>query len=730
MYRDVEREPLPLFLREANLKKLSGHLFVSAKDFQITLNLLEGKLANGMSTRFDEKLSVILHLMGGISEEQYNFLSGLHQFSDDQVAGILLDQNFAKKKDIYYARIYQLRRIAISTFALQRGKWIFTAGEADPPLRETFDIPLAGILVEGARAIDHVSVYANRWQHSVPVLFSEIPQDVEIYYTDAEREFFAAVQAQRQRSCQELIARLNLVPIEFWRRLLAFHLLGIVEFAQGEESPDLTAEIAALLELNRRLQESPGSGAALLGLPATAPPTEFASARAGLLARFAPERFGSGAAPEIKSIARAVCLHLRELTPGRAPWPDATTRPGLWHDEATASGTTPVPAAPAPEPAEKTGGEPPAAIRIELPGEESADEPSRGDDYGELTAEDIVFEPSSEAPLERFADKADGGHVDEPHLLSLVDEEIVVATAPPGRSPRPAEKADRGTIDEPHLLSLNDEEIVVPPPAPSRSRSLPEDWSMAETPPPTAGDQDDERIVDAEEQAIPALLREEDIVDEAAADSEPELLSDTELVVEPEAPPADAPLEAEPLSGAEWIVDEDEAAARTPLGDEPEGVVPPPAPEFAPVAAPPPLRMVNADHERAWELLLQAKELYEKHDHAGAVPLLRKAIKLEPNQGDFYYLLGICQGESELTRNDAEVNLKKAIELKSWSADPVYALGVLYRGQGKMKLAERCFQRVKEIAYEHTGASRALVDLRRQKGGGKYVPPAPARKKR
>jgi len=146
------------------------------------------------------------------------------------------------------------------------------------------------------------------------------------------------------------------------------------------------------------------------------------------------------------------------------------------------------------------------------------------------------------------------------------------------------------------------------------------------------------------------------------------------------------------------------------------------------VAAPPSLRMADADHEKAWDLLLQSKELYEKHEYARAVPLLKKAIRLQSNQGDFYYLLGLCQAEAEVTMNEAELNLKKAIELKSWSADPVYALGVLYRGQGKVKLAERCFQRVKEIAYEHTGASRALIDLRRQKVGGKGKPP-PAKKK-
>jgi tetratricopeptide (TPR) repeat protein len=144
---------------------------------------------------------------------------------------------------------------------------------------------------------------------------------------------------------------------------------------------------------------------------------------------------------------------------------------------------------------------------------------------------------------------------------------------------------------------------------------------------------------------------------------------------------------------------------------------------FSPVAAPPAPNVATAAHERAWEMLLHSKELYEQRDFDNAISLLKQAIKLEPAQGDFYYLLGLCQSESEVMKNDAEINLKKAIELKSWSADPVYALGILYHSQDKMKLAERCFQRVKEIAYDHTGASRALVDLRRQKAGSKSKTP-------
>jgi tetratricopeptide (TPR) repeat protein len=600
MYHDIEREPVSFFLREVNLKKLSGHLFVNAKDFQITLNFMDGKLANGMSTRFDEKLSVILHLMGRITEEQYNFLSGLHQFSDDQVAGILLDQNFAKKKDIYYARIYQLRRIAISIFALQRGVWIFTAGEPDPPLRETFEIPLEGILVEGARAVDHIATYANKWHFAVPVLFSEIPMAVEIYFTESERDFFAALQQQGGLSCREHIARLNLVPLDFWRSMLAFHLMGIIEFEKGEEGPDISVEIADLLEFEQKLRAAPANDPGLLGLPASAPAAAVAAARDKLLERFAPERFGSAASPEIKNLAREVCRRL------------------------SAFGVAPKVQAKPP-----AGRELPDELEWNL-GPEAVETPAVGDESEE------EFELSAE-----FAIDDEPGAM--PEIASASEEPAEGATPVPGTGPLAAMQEIVFASEEP----AGD---ATPVPGLEPRAAMPE------------------IIFDAEEQAD-------------------------------EAPPA--PVVAPPAEE--------------------------PARKFAAETPPASLRMVDADHEKAWDLLLQSKELYEKHEYGRAVPLLKKAIKMLPGQGDFHYLLGLCQSEMEMSQNEAEINLKRAIELKSWSADPVYALGVLYRSQDKAKLAERCFQRVKEIAYEHTGASRALVDIRRQKAGSS--PPRVKKKK-
>jgi tetratricopeptide (TPR) repeat protein len=504
MVHDIGREPLALFLQQVYLKNFSGHLAVTGPDFQISLYFLDGKLVNGQSTRFDEKISVILHLMGTIDEEQYNFLGGLHQFPDDQVGEILVDHHFAKKKDIFYARIYQLRRMAISLFSLQKGKWSFSAGSEKPPGMELVEIPLAGILVEGARSIDHISFYANRWLLHVSLPAQAIPPQVEVYFTAPELDFFVKLAAEGPgRTCQELIARLNIFPVDFWRKILVFHLLGLLQFQKSGGHVDIGRDIATLLEMNQFIQSTPGDVLCLLRLPPDASAESLENARNEFLRRFSPERFGSAAAPEIKNIARSVCQ---------------------WLLTAAAGGrSAPVP----------TGEPPPAEIPAPAPAE----------------AEGSVF-----------------------------------------------------------------------------------------------------------------------------------------------------------LSGQK------------------------PGQSFSPAAAPSSPSVTDDAHQKAWAMLLHGKELYEKQDFDTAISLLRQAIKLEPGQGDFYYLLGLCQSEIEVLQHEAELNLKKAIELRSWSADPVYALGVLYRGQGKAKLAERCFQRVKEISYEHTGASRALVDLRRQKAGGKVKTPLLKRK--
>jgi tetratricopeptide (TPR) repeat protein len=95
------------------------------------------------------------------------------------------------------------------------------------------------------------------------------------------------------------------------------------------------------------------------------------------------------------------------------------------------------------------------------------------------------------------------------------------------------------------------------------------------------------------------------------------------------------------------------------------------------------------------------------------------AVKLDSTRGKYFYLLGVCQTELFYFFGDAERNLKKAIELDPWNADPVYALGMLFRKQKKLGLSEKCFRRALEVDKSRGDAGKAIAELHKQRGAGK-----------
>ncbi|MCI0471192.1 MAG: tetratricopeptide repeat protein, partial [Candidatus Aminicenantes bacterium] len=83
------------------------------------------------------------------------------------------------------------------------------------------------------------------------------------------------------------------------------------------------------------------------------------------------------------------------------------------------------------------------------------------------------------------------------------------------------------------------------------------------------------------------------------------------------------------------------------------------------------------------------------------------------------YLLGLCQSELVFFHGDAERNLKNAVELEPFNADPVYALGMLFRKQKKLKLSEKCFLRALEIDRNRSDAGKAIAEIQEQIGADK-----------
>ena len=118
-------------------------------------------------------------------------------------------------------------------------------------------------------------------------------------------------------------------------------------------------------------------------------------------------------------------------------------------------------------------------------------------------------------------------------------------------------------------------------------------------------------------------------------------------------------------------------------------------------------------------LYLKANHLYKEKRYFEAVTLLEQVVAVDNSRATYFLLLGLAQSKLPTMINQAVENLKKAAELEPWNADPIFALGELYRSENLVKKAEHYFQKALEINMEHTLAGKAMSDMVRQLGSSK-----------
>jgi hypothetical protein len=100
---------------------------------------------------------------------------------------------------------------------------------------------------------------------------------------------------------------------------------------------------------------------------------------------------------------------------------------------------------------------------------------------------------------------------------------------------------------------------------------------------------------------------------------------------------------------------------------------------------------------QAEDLFGRAQTLYNQEKYPQASALLDSAIKLDGTQASYYYFQGICQMMSVGLKEQAEENLKKAVEIEPWNADMIYALGAYYESENQQELSERYIQEAMEL---------------------------------
>ena len=117
------------------------------------------------------------------------------------------------------------------------------------------------------------------------------------------------------------------------------------------------------------------------------------------------------------------------------------------------------------------------------------------------------------------------------------------------------------------------------------------------------------------------------------------------------------------------------------------------------------------EKKQAKELYLKANFFYKRKDYFKAATMMEEAVRLDGEKASYFLLLGLCQSKSPQTQKMAEKNLKKASEMEPWNADPVFALGELYRSTNFLKKADAQFRKALELNLDHTLAGKAIEDL-------------------
>jgi tetratricopeptide (TPR) repeat protein len=143
--------------------------------------------------------------------------------------------------------------------------------------------------------------------------------------------------------------------------------------------------------------------------------------------------------------------------------------------------------------------------------------------------------------------------------------------------------------------------------------------------------------------------------------------------------------------------------------------------------------------DKAREIYKKAKNLYSQKNYPLAVKAMEEAISYDPNKPDYYQLMGLCQTQIPDMRRKAEVNLKKALELESWNAEHLVALGMLFHAEKLYKKAEAFYRKALEIEPNHVLALKRLREITGPEAStmdkvqaqlGKYMPTFFGKKKK
>ena len=303
--------PVPLMLKKILKEKSSGELIVAGKNFAKSLFFNEGDLIFAKTDVIEERLGEILFKIGKINRDQFLNINKLVNTNNERIGKILVQQQILNQRDLFFALIYQLRTIATSTFSLDSGEWNFINKAPEVPENSKFKIRLAGIIAEGTNRLGNISYFRNKYYYKAPKV-SSIPKGMKEFLSIHELNFFKEFAQFKNLANSHIIPKMNVVEEIFWKKVVLFYLLNIVDFVDVTVDKELDKNLEEILKLYELVKSGRGDYYEMLGLQHTANHNEIKNAYFDYAKKYHPDRITSASDPEIKEKANFVFAEINK----------------------------------------------------------------------------------------------------------------------------------------------------------------------------------------------------------------------------------------------------------------------------------------------------------------------------------------------------------------------------------------------------------------------------------
>ncbi|HLP44783.1 MAG TPA: DnaJ domain-containing protein [Candidatus Kapabacteria bacterium] len=313
MVKHIVEHPVPLVLRDILREKSHGELIVRGRNFTRNLFFEDGNLVFAGSNVIEERLGEILFKIGKIDRRQFiEILEMLERKATNEKLGkVLVQKKILSQRDLFFALLYQLRAIATSVFALVSGEWQFIDKIPDIPSDSRFNIELPGIIIEGANKIGNFSYFKNRFYRLTPRI-GPIPEKMKEFLSTYETGFYGELTGFTNITCEQIIPQLEISEDIFWKKIILFYLLNIVEFNQVSTDREMDKNVEDLFILYERIRSDKIDFYELLGLQKTATFNEIKDAYFNIAKKYHPDRISNAPDPEIKEKANFVFAEMNK----------------------------------------------------------------------------------------------------------------------------------------------------------------------------------------------------------------------------------------------------------------------------------------------------------------------------------------------------------------------------------------------------------------------------------